>query len=63
MSENCTTTGDIRLIDGQSQYEGRVEICYGGSWRSICPSSWGSSDAKVACRQLNYTAAGKLFHL
>ena len=52
--------GDIRLVGGQSQYEGRVELCYGNSWRSICPSSWGTSDAKVACRQLNYTASGKL---
>uniref|UniRef100_A0A1X7VPG7 Deleted in malignant brain tumors 1 protein n=1 Tax=Amphimedon queenslandica TaxID=400682 RepID=A0A1X7VPG7_AMPQE len=56
-SDNCTA-GDIRLVGGLSKYEGRVEMCYGGSWGSICPSSWDRNDAKVVCQQLNYSIAG-----
>ncbi|XP_019859783.1 PREDICTED: deleted in malignant brain tumors 1 protein-like [Amphimedon queenslandica] len=57
-SDNCTA-GDIRLVGGLSKYEGRVEMCYGGSWGSICPSSWDRNDAKVVCQQLNYSIAGE----
>ena len=57
-TDNCTY-GEIRLINGQSQYEGLVEICNNGRWEFICTSYWDSSDAKVACRQLGYTDIGK----
>ena len=58
-TDNCTY-GEIRLINGQSQYEGLVEICNNGHWEYICPRYWGNNDAKVACRQLGYTDIGKL---
>ena len=45
-------------MDGDTEYEGRVEICYGGVWGSVCPSSWDSNDAKVVCRQLGYITIG-----
>ena len=50
-SANCNT-GDIRLMDGNSTFEGRVEFCSQGLWGAITTSSWSSSDAKVVCRQL-----------
>ena len=56
-TDNCSN-GEIRLINGQSDAEGLVEICYGSSWGSLCPSSWDNNDAKVACRQLGYTDIG-----
>ena len=56
-TDNCTN-GEIRLVGGDTEYEGRVEVCYGGVWGSVCPSSWDSNDAKVVCRQLEYTAVG-----
>lgn len=58
VQSNCTK-GDVRLARGLSQYEGIVEICYGSSWLSICPRSWGSADAQVVCRQLGYTPIGQ----
>ncbi len=33
----CTTEYDVRLQDSQSARSGRVEVCYGGTWSSICP--------------------------
>ena len=47
--------GDIRLMDGPSEVEGRVEVCFGNQWFSICDSGFDNRDASVACRQLGYS--------
>ena len=44
--------GDIRLVDGNSTFEGRVEVCTQGLWGAIAYPSWSSNDARVVCRQL-----------
>lgn len=54
---NCTT-GDVRLVNGSTQYEGRVEICMNEVWGSVCDNNWDSNDASVICKQLGYQ--GKL---
>ena len=46
--------GDVRLINGTTSYEGRVEICYNGIWGSICDSSWDDWDAAVVCLQMGF---------
>ena len=50
--EQCSTEGELRLADGGAANEGRVEICLGGVWGTICDNNWGADDAVVACRQL-----------
>ena len=53
---DCTIEGDIHLIGGANNYEGRVEVCHDGEWRTVCDSSyWGVREGTVACQQLGYS--------
>ena len=55
---NCVVEGEIRLMGGSTSREGRVEMCLGGTWGTICDNGWGSADAQVVCRQLGHSSLG-----
>ena len=58
---NCNT-GDIRLVNGSSPLEGRLEICINNAWGTVCHDSFSKDDAEVACRQLGNITGKHFFH-
>ena len=54
------TQGDIRLVGGTSELEGRVEFCNSNQWGTVCDDAWGVPDATVVCRQLGFSTSGWL---
>ena len=52
------TNGTIRLVGGPSPYKGRVEVCIGGCWGTVCGNGFDESDASVVCRELEYPTFG-----
>ncbi|MGH0144772.1 UNVERIFIED_CONTAM: hypothetical protein FKN15_004171 [Acipenser sinensis] len=49
----------MRLMDGENEKEGRVEIYINGQWGTICDDGWTDRDAEVVCRQLGYKGLAK----
>lgn len=51
--------GDLQLVAANGSLstdgQGRVEICIGEVWGTICDDNWNTPDAQVACRVLGYS--------
>ena len=51
-SKDDCIDGSVRLVDSGNSYEGRVEVCLGGVWGTVCHDFWSQNDAVVVCNQL-----------
>ena len=49
---NCSN-GDIRLVNGTTVLEGRLEICINNAWGTVCSQGFTRDEARVVCVQMN----------
>ena len=52
----------VRIMDGPDESEGRVEVCVGGQWGTVCDDFWVTPSALVVCRQLGYYDECEFLH-
>ena len=57
------THGNVRLVGGYSEYEGRLELCYNGQWSTVCNNGADlrGHAATVVCSQLGFDTDGRTF--
>ncbi|XP_076544924.1 uncharacterized protein LOC117601744 isoform X1 [Osmia lignaria lignaria] len=53
-SEHCDAPFEIRLVNGSSRLEGRVEVRHHGIWGTVCDDDFSNATAAVICRSLGY---------
>ena len=44
--------GDLQLVNGQTIYDGILQVEYSGVWGTVCDDLFGDAEAEVACQQL-----------
>ena len=59
-SDRECSENDIRLVRGQTQDDGQLQICLNGTWSLICSDRWDYRDASVVCQQLGYNGCESL---
>lgn len=49
---------DLNIYDKNGLRAGRVEVCIGGRYGTVCDNGWDNYDASVLCKQLGFSPYG-----
>ena len=55
--------GDVRLVNGSTAMEGRVEVCINSTYGTVCDDFFDSNEATVVCSQLGLMSGGKYMYI
>ena len=58
VQEQCGSADTLRLTQLSSEEFGRLEVCVGGIWGTVCGNGATNAVADVTCRELNHAALG-----
>ena len=58
VSVSCNTS--VRLVDGPSPREGRLEVYHNGTWGTVCDEGFSNPSARVVCYMLRFGYGGQV---
>lgn len=53
--------GNVRLVNGKIDQEGRAEVCTNGLWGGICGDKFDKSDGYVVCKEVGHGTGGTVY--
>ncbi|XP_061398678.1 lysyl oxidase homolog 2B [Musca vetustissima] len=54
--------GAIRLVGGDAEHEGNIEVLHNNKWGSVCDDEWDMVEGRIVCEQLGYAGVRKVTH-
>ena len=51
--DSCVN-GELRLVEGKSEWDGRLEICFGQRWGTVGNDGWTVVNSQVICNAFGY---------
>ena len=59
----CSPEGTIKLVNGSSPSEGRLEVCIRGVWGTVSDDRWDSISASTVCKILGFSSQGQSINI
>ena len=60
-SDQLCSTGGVRLVGGDTELEGRVEICINDAWGTVCDATFSVDEAAIICNQIGLPYNGMIY--